>query len=358
MHYITPCNTSAKFSLHEAVFGPGGHKGVLFLPTDIPQLPRSVINNLSEMNLSEIGYVVMAAILGKDIPLNVIKSVVNKSLNFDLPLETSAKNIYIADFSHGPTGSKYDFSALPFSLLLKHCHRNYTPDHKLNILAPGIFGNGLALLKALMPLDSKKLLVFYPASEREKADRLLASAHTEGLEVILVGNNWEDVYATLQRLFNDNQADRLEVVRGDISNMAFLIPLVVPIFAIYAALKRIDRNIQEFKLITSARTFDLYVAATIARRMGLPVDCILTDADGPEAFSLPHQSFMQQFLPDVSIDSLITDHIKAIASATPVAPVVNITDAGNTKTNGIKNNSAKRPKTYTNPASIYRLIES
>lgn len=358
MHYITPCNTSDKFTLHEAVFGSGGRKGVLFLPTDIPSLPRSIINNLPEMNLPEIGYVVLAALLGKDIPLNVIKSVVNESLTFELPLESKTNNVYVADFSHGPTGSKYDFSALPFSLLLKHCRRGYSPNHKLNILAPGIFGNGMALTKALMPFESINLFVIYPNSERNKAERLLGMTHDDGIETILAGENWETVYDVLQHFFNDSLADNLEVVRGDISNMAFLLPLVVPVFAIFANLKRLNRNIQGFKLITSARTFDLYIAATIAKRMGLPVECVLTDADGNNAFSTPHHSFMQQFLPDKSIDSLIVDYNNAIASATPAKPVVNITDAGHMKQSDKKPASAKKPKIYTNLNSLYRLIES
>lgn len=358
MHYITPCNTSAKFTLHEAVFGTGGLKGVLFMPTDLPVFPRSILNNLSEMNLSEIGYLVLAALLGKDIPPSVIKSVVNESLTFELPLKNKAENFFVVDFSHGPTGSRYDFSALPFSLLLKYCQRGYSPRHKLNILAPGIFGNGFALTRALMPLESINLFVFYPESDRKEAETLLHTFHDNGLETVLAGQNWEDVYSVLQDFFTNPQADKLEVVIGDITNIAFLLPLVVPVFAIFAQLKRFNRNINSFKLLTSARTFGLYIAARIANKMGLPVDCILTDADGKKAFSSPHHNFMQRFLPDESLENLIIPFNQAVESATADSPVVSIIDEENIKSSAKKNVSSKKPKTYNSLSSLFRLIES
>lgn len=356
MHFVSPANISSTGSLHEAVFGTQGTRGILYIPEDIPVLPFPVINNLCEMTIAEIGYVVMGALLGKEIPLSVIKNVVNETLNFELPVTQISNNIYEAHFSKGPTGSKYDFSALPFSRILNYCSKGFSSQHKLNIIAPGIYGNGVALAKALSPLSNINLVVLYPYVDRDNLTRLFSLFNDPGIEAVLVKNSLTDVYKVMDQVFARPFPTDMEIVKGDISNVAFLLPLTVPAFAIFAQLKRLDKDIKSFKLVASSLSFDLYLAARIAKEMGLPVECILTDADSTEKLTPEQIARMEIFLPQTNNGLTFTKHRTALESATKTSPVVDVTSSGHIQFAHPHSDSARKPKIFTNINSLLRLL--
>lgn len=358
MRFVSPTKPSLSFSLHDAVFGTEGNRGVLFFPKDVPVLPIPVINNLSEMTIPEIGYIVMGALLGKEIPLGVVKNVVNDTLNFELPVNEVDNNIFEVDFSKGPTGSKYDFSALPFSRILNYCSKGFSPQHKLNIIAPGIYGNGVALAKALSPFSNINLLVLYPYTDRNNPNRLLSLFNGSGIEAILVKNSLADVYKVMDQLFDRTFNDGTEIVKGDISNIAFLLPLTVPLFAIFSQIKRKHKEIKSLKLVASTLTFDLYLAAQIAKQMGLPVECILSDFDSENNISTEHLSRMSLLMPNSNGEITFVNHKTALGLATKTAPVVDITSAGHIKFKYPQTLSTKKPKIHTNINSLLRLLNS
>ena len=86
MQYYSTNGNSPKVSLQEAVVhGLAADKG-LFMPEVIPTIPKAFFNNIAEMSLQDIAYVVANTLFGQDIDSKTLKNIVNETLNFDIPL--------------------------------------------------------------------------------------------------------------------------------------------------------------------------------------------------------------------------------------------------------------------------------
>lgn len=69
-------------AIENGLAGDGG----LFMPDMMPSLPGAFFRNISEMSLQEIGYVVCDTILGGMLSSADIKSIVDKALDFPVPM--------------------------------------------------------------------------------------------------------------------------------------------------------------------------------------------------------------------------------------------------------------------------------
>lgn len=86
MQFYSTNHQSPNVSLREAVMSGLAKDGGLYLPEKIPVIPRAFFNNIAEMSIREIAYVVADLILRPDIDSATIKHIVYDTFTFDGPL--------------------------------------------------------------------------------------------------------------------------------------------------------------------------------------------------------------------------------------------------------------------------------
>lgn len=74
--------------------------GGMYMPGDLPKLPRAFFNNMGEMSLREIAYVVAATFLGEDLDPSALKKIVDEAFAFDAPLVQIADDTYVLELYH------------------------------------------------------------------------------------------------------------------------------------------------------------------------------------------------------------------------------------------------------------------
>ena len=103
MHYYSTNKTAPMASLQEAVVrGLAPDKG-LYMPQRIEQLPPSFFETIKEMSLTSIGKCVAELFFGEDIPEETLNTIVEETLNFDIPLIKVEEGIHVLELFHGPT---------------------------------------------------------------------------------------------------------------------------------------------------------------------------------------------------------------------------------------------------------------
>ena len=103
MKYYSTNKKADKATLQQAVVkGLAADKG-LFMPEVIRHLPDSFFENMKDMSLQEIAYVVADAFFGEDVDAESLKKIVYDTLSFDIPLTHVNDNIYSLELYHGPT---------------------------------------------------------------------------------------------------------------------------------------------------------------------------------------------------------------------------------------------------------------
>ncbi len=93
MRYISTNGVSAPVSTREAVARCLAADGGLFMPESLPELPKAFFNNIGEMNLKEIAYVVASAFLADELDAADIKHIVDYSLDVDVPLVSLSPDV-------------------------------------------------------------------------------------------------------------------------------------------------------------------------------------------------------------------------------------------------------------------------
>ncbi len=94
MQFYSTNRKTSPVSLREAVVrGLAADRG-LFMPEVIRRFPPAFYQNMKEMTLREISFVVAEAFFGEDVEAGKLKEIVDETLNFDIPLVQVADNRY------------------------------------------------------------------------------------------------------------------------------------------------------------------------------------------------------------------------------------------------------------------------
>lgn len=156
-------------------------------------LPKAFFKNISEMSLSEIGYVVANTLLGKRFDSAAIKRLVDYAFSYDIPLSSDFPGFYRLDCSYGPTGH-IDDAAARLSGALADLVAASAPDaaakHKI-VVCPGDVPPEQAKAYAGAACNATPISVNAPAARcREMVERMRAEGSVpEGIELRALNNN-------------------------------------------------------------------------------------------------------------------------------------------------------------------------
>ena len=93
-----------------AIKGQAPDKG-LYFPEKIPQVERSLIDNIENLSNEEIAFRVIRPFVGDTIGEEKLYQIVNETVNFPIPLVQIEERIYSLELFHGPTLAFKDVGA-------------------------------------------------------------------------------------------------------------------------------------------------------------------------------------------------------------------------------------------------------
>ena len=92
------------------LMGQAPDKG-LYMPEEIPQIPRSRIGQFSKMSYPQIAYEVIKPYLGDLVSDSDLRAMLEDAYNYDVPVERVYDEKYVMRLDRGPTCSFKDFAA-------------------------------------------------------------------------------------------------------------------------------------------------------------------------------------------------------------------------------------------------------
>src|ERR1700733_592079 len=103
MKYFSTNGQSPKASFKEATIkGQAPDKG-LYFPEMIPLLPEEFFETINNYSNEEIAYRIIQPFVGDEIPDDILRKIVNETINFDIPLVKISDSISSLELFHGPT---------------------------------------------------------------------------------------------------------------------------------------------------------------------------------------------------------------------------------------------------------------
>lgn len=271
MQYYSTSGNAPKASLQEAVVkGLAPDKG-LYMPERIPTIPKAFFNNIGEMSLQDIAFVVANTLFGDDIESETLKEIVNETLNFDIPLVHVADNRYSLEMFHGPTLAFKDVGARFMARLLSYFNKkNGTKD--VNVLVATSGDTGSAVANGFLGVPGVKVFVLYPKGKVSKIQEAQFTTLGKNITALEISGTFDDCQALVKNAFMDVELnDKLQLTSANSINVARFLPQMFYYFYAYAQLAKMGKPLDNIVVSVPSGNFGNITAALIGKRMGLPI---------------------------------------------------------------------------------------
>lgn len=283
MLYTSTDDKSHRVSFAEAVEHPVAPDGGLYIPDRMPVIPRAFFNNVPDMSLRDIAYIVSTSFIGDEIPANVIKNIVDESFAFDAPLVKVKEHTYALELFHGPTLTFKDYGARFMARVLHHLdHR--TPDKKRLILVATLGNSGSATANGFAGLEGLDVIVMYPQHRLTNLQSAQLTWPERNIHAIEVAGTIDDCKAMLNEAIKSEQLVAVQPTGANSINVARIIPQIS--FAIYAYAQLLKAGEEKAdKAIYSVPCGNLgnLAALMTATIIGMPASRILAVANANDA---------------------------------------------------------------------------
>lgn len=273
MKYIST-STASTVDLDEAVNHCVAPDGTTYMPENIPVIPKAFFNNIGEMNLQEIAYVVATSFFGQDIDSAILKDIACEAFAVDAPLHRIDDTTYILELFHGPTLTFKDYGARFMARIMQTLDKK--SGRERNVLVATTGNTGAAAAHGLFKLDGFSVSVLYPKGRLTGTQRAQITALGENIHPVEIIGSVEDCKNLVSKAIGDPSMEPYNLTGANSINIARLIPQITFALYAYAHLKALEVPNAEHALYSiPAGNLSNVVATAMAKKMGMPCGLII-----------------------------------------------------------------------------------
>lgn len=288
MLFYSTNHNSPDSTLTDAVMRGLAPDGGLYMPRTIPEIPRAFFNNISDMSIRDISYVVANILLSNDIPSRELHNIVNDTFTFDIPLVKVTDDIYSLELFHGPTLAFKDVGARFLARLLAYMSaHNGLPDN-ITVLVATSGDSGGAVARGFHNVPGVKVCVVYPSrtlSEMQEKQFTTLGGNVYSIEV---AGTFDDCQNLVKQAFMDRELrESLTLTSANSINIGRLLPQMFYYFHAYSRLLHQSGTTTPPDVVISVPCGNLgnLTAALMAKRMGLPIKRFITANNRNDTFT-------------------------------------------------------------------------
>lgn len=240
------------------------------MPEVIRRFPPAFYQNMKEMTLREISFVVAEAFFGEDVEAGKLKEIVDETLNFDIPLVQVADNRYSLELFHGPTLAFKDVGARFMARLLAYFNKQ-EGERQVNVLVATSGDTGSAVANGFLDVPGVKVFVLYPQGKVSEIQEKQFTTLGRNITALEVSGTFDDCQALVKNAFMDKELnEKLYLTSANSINVARFLPQAFYYFYAYAQMKKLGKANQLVVCVPSGN-FGNITAGLFGKVMGLPV---------------------------------------------------------------------------------------
>lgn len=267
MLYYSTQDLSHKVNFKEAAIRGQAPERGLYFPQVIPTLPAHFFNEIEGLSKEEIALQVIQPFVGDDIPYDVLKNIVAKTIDFDFPLVRVSDGIYALELFHGPTLAFKDVGARFMSQCLGYFMQD---EHKkVTVLVATSGDTGGAVANGFYGVEGVDVVILYPSGKVSSIQELQLTTLQKNITALEIDGTFDDCQRMVKAAFADaalNEA--LFLTSANSINVARWLPQQFYYFFAYQQWK--DKNMPLVISVPSGN-FGNICAGLMAFRLGLPV---------------------------------------------------------------------------------------
>lgn len=287
MRFYSTNRQSSQATLEEAVMTGLPADGGLYMPERIPLIPRAFFNNIAEMSVRDISYVVATTMLGDDIDPAELKDIVYNTFTFDIPLRRISERISVLELFHGPTHAFKDIGARFLARIISHYSRNL--GKPVHVLVATSGDSGGAVASGFHRVPGVEVFVLYPERGLSAKQRHQFTSLGDNVHPIEILGTFDDCQRLVKEAFVDKDLRRnLNITSANSINICRLLPQMFYYFYAYSQLVgQTDGKADHEGIVFSVPCGNLgnLTAGLLARKMGLPVKRFVVANNSNDAFT-------------------------------------------------------------------------
>ncbi|MCX2960946.1 threonine synthase [Rodentibacter caecimuris] len=243
--------------------GLGTNQG-LFFPEIIPTLNN--INELLDLPLVERSQKILSAMIGTEIPTEMLNAMVKNAFTFPAPLEKVEDNIYALELFHGPTLAFKDFGGRFMAQALA----NVRGDGKITILTATSGDTGAAVAHAFYGLENINVVILYPKGKISPLQEKLFCTLGGNIRTVAINGDFDACQALVKQAFDD--AELREAIGLNSANSINISRLLAQICYYFEALAQLPKEKRNNVVVSvPSGNFGNLTAGLIAKALGLPI---------------------------------------------------------------------------------------
>jgi threonine synthase len=245
----------------------------LFMPDYVPAIPRVFYQHIEKQSFRDMAYTVAYMLFGEDVHANMLKMMVNDTLNFDVPLVKVTDRIFSLELFHGPTLAFKDVGARFMSRMLSYFVQRQDDRRKVNVLVATSGDTGSAVANGFLGVEGIHVYVLYPKGQVSPVQESQFTTLGQNITALEVEGSFDDCQALVKAAFLDKELNEaMKLTSANSINVARFLPQAFYYFYAYAQLKQFSPEAAENMVIcVPSGNFGNLTAGLIAKRMGLPV---------------------------------------------------------------------------------------
>jgi len=240
----------------------------LYMPCNIPSIPKSWWADIETYSLQEIATTIAKTIIGDYISDQELESIVTKAIDFPAPLVYLSDNIASLELWHGPSLAFKDFGARFMAQLMAYFVRG--EDSKLTILVATSGDTGGAVAAGFYNTPGIEVVILYPKGKVSHLQEQQLTTLGKNITALEIDGTFDDCQALVKTAFLDPElSSSYNLSSANSINIARLIPQS---FYYADAYRQVKDKRNKIVIAVPSGNFGNLTAGIIAKKMGCPID--------------------------------------------------------------------------------------
>ena len=256
-------NTSFK---NAVIKGLAPDKG-LYFPKSITPLSKAFYNDIDKLSNNEIAFEAIKQFVSPDIPVAVLKTIIEETLSFKFPVVELNKNISILELFHGPTMAFKDVGARFMARCLGYFNKDN--DDEVTVLVATSGDTGGAVANGFLGVKGVKVVILYPSGKVSDIQEKQLTTLGQNITALEVNGTFDDCQDMVKTAFLDTVlTNKMQLTSANSINVARWLPQLFYFLFTYKQLKQKYKNII-FSIPSG--NFGNICAGMMAQQLGLPI---------------------------------------------------------------------------------------
>lgn len=258
--------------------GQAPDKG-LYMPREIPVIPRDEVLSLKAKSYPEVAFAVLSRFTPGLIPDDELLALCHECYDYDVPLERVYDNCHVLRLDRGPTASFKDFAARMMARMMRYFLKQ--EGGELVILTATSGDTGSAVAHAFHNVERISMVVLFPKAEVSARQRKQMTTLGGNVSVIGIDGKFDDCQALVKQAFADPALGHIRFSSANSINIGRLLPQAVYYFWAWA---RLEQSGEKAVFSVPSGNFGDMCGGMIAWRMGLPASRFVIATNSNDEF--------------------------------------------------------------------------